>query len=285
MMRIDENYQGVPRSLSNLFAYHLPGNENNNLQINGLAMKEHMKPCRNIRNQGNADYLILYFYDPVLFKLKDCEYEDAQYKWIILSPGVPHTYGNIQEKWSHSWIHLSGPFFEKLLHSRNIPLNSLIVMKDPHIFENLLIRLHEEIYYNPDPEMSILSNEIHSAFVRLFRLFNKPSNQSNIPDPISEIKQVLDYNYRSHHSLKSLSELSGYSIPYLCEKFSQHYQYPPIEYLIRRRIQISTYFLENTDWNISEIAMKAGYDDLYYFSRLFKKRIGVSPSQYRKHLL
>jgi AraC-like DNA-binding protein len=281
-MKIDENYPGIPRSVSSIFAYHLPGNGNSRLQINGLALKEIMKPCWNLRKSGNSDYLILYFYGPVLFQLRDGEYEEIQNKWIILSPGTTHNYGSHEGNWSHSWLHLSGSFPKELLHEQKIPVNCLIDMDDSHIFEDLLIRLHEEIYFNLNPEIQILSNELQSAFMRISRYIGQSSCQTIVPDPVCGIKQILDYNYRSSHSLKSLSELSGYSAPYLCEKFSQYYKYPPIEYLIRRRISISKLFLKNTDWRISEICAKTGYDDLYYFSRLFKNRVGMSPSQYRK---
>lgn len=40
--------------------------------------------------------------------------------------------------------------------------------------------------------------------------------------------------------------------------------------------------LETTDYNISEVAAAVGYDNALYFSRLFRKHIGVSPSEYRK---
>ena len=55
-----------------------------------------------------------------------------------------------------------------------------------------------------------------------------------------------------------------------------------MQYIISLRFANATNLLENTDYNIKEIAKTVGYDDPYYFSRLFKKCTELSPVGYRK---
>ena len=57
----------------------------------------------------------------------------------------------------------------------------------------------------------------------------------------------------------------------------------PIEYIISRRIDAAIYMLRNSDKSLAEIAEFAGYNDVYYFSRHFKRKTGISPGQYRKY--
>ena len=56
----------------------------------------------------------------------------------------------------------------------------------------------------------------------------------------------------------------------------------PIDYLIKKRLEIARYFLLNTSYPVAEIAKQIGYDNPLYFSSLFKKNMGVSPTEYRK---
>jgi transcriptional regulator GlxA family with amidase domain len=58
--------------------------------------------------------------------------------------------------------------------------------------------------------------------------------------------------------------------------------YAPMEYFIHLRIQKACQLLDSTTYRVSEISEMTGYDDQYYFSRIFKKVMGVSPVNYRK---
>ena len=55
-----------------------------------------------------------------------------------------------------------------------------------------------------------------------------------------------------------------------------------MQYILSLRMANAQSLLESTEYNISEIAEAVGYDNPLYFSRLFHKHIGVSPTAYRK---
>ena len=57
--------------------------------------------------------------------------------------------------------------------------------------------------------------------------------------------------------------------------------YAPIDYFIRLKIQKACELLETTDQQVGEMGYSLGYPDIDYFSRLFKKVVGLSPRQYR----
>ena len=56
----------------------------------------------------------------------------------------------------------------------------------------------------------------------------------------------------------------------------------PMKYILSIRIRNAQALLETTDYNISNIASMVGYENAFYFSRLFKKQKGLSPAAYRK---
>lgn len=280
---IDENYPGIPRTESRSVSYHLTECNDNLISINGLGLKEVMKSCWNIRPKGNKDYLILFFYDDVEFFLDNKKVDKVKNRWIILTPGKNHSYGCDTSTWNHSWLHFSGSFVKNVLENNNIPPNKFVDIGGPELFEELLLNIHNEIYYNSNPSMKIISNNIENCFIKMNRDIQKRSSK-HIPEEFTLIKQKLDLFYSEPISIKMLADSLNLSVPYFCKRFKEFFYESPIDYLINKRIEISKYFLENTDLQISEISLWVGYEDFYYFSKLFKKKVGVSPRKFRAAL-
>ena len=74
------------------------------------------------------------------------------------------------------------------------------------------------------------------------------------------------------------------SVSYFLKKFKEVTTKSPMQYILSIRISNAVTLLESTDYNVTEISTIIGYDNPLYFSRIFKKQKGVSPSDYRKQL-
>ena len=74
----------------------------------------------------------------------------------------------------------------------------------------------------------------------------------------------------------------GVSEDYLGRIFLQELGLSPMEYLNRYRIKEAKVLLNHTCASITEIADQVGFDDPAYFSRAFRKQVGISPRAYRK---
>ena len=68
---------------------------------------------------------------------------------------------------------------------------------------------------------------------------------------------------------------------YVNHIFNEYAQKSPIDFLIHIKMQEACKLLKSIDSRVSEVANQVGYDDPYYFSRIFKKVIGVSPRDYK----
>ncbi|WP_313894071.1 AraC family transcriptional regulator [Psychrobacillus sp.] len=101
------------------------------------------------------------------------------------------------------------------------------------------------------------------------------------PDLTTQVKFYIQENYSKLITLESLAVTFSYSAPHLSALFKQNTSYSPIDYLIRTRIERASKSLVETDASLRDVAASVGYEDVYYFSRLFKKKKGISPTQYR----
>lgn len=99
------------------------------------------------------------------------------------------------------------------------------------------------------------------------------------------IKKILEYihvNFTHDISIQSLSEKFYLSPNYLCHLFKKEVGDNFIEYISRLRIQYACKLLTETDLPIKHIGEKCGFNDYFYFTRIFKRIISQTPTQYRE---
>lgn len=98
------------------------------------------------------------------------------------------------------------------------------------------------------------------------------------------IKDYIDRNYKKDISAKDVSGILGYSDVYFSKVFKQLFDDNFINYLTKIRIDRAKLLLKDVSFNIKEVGKSVGYADSNYFTKVFKRSIGMSPSEYRsKH--
>ena len=90
------------------------------------------------------------------------------------------------------------------------------------------------------------------------------------------IKHFCDgsFNY------KELAEISGFSYSYFKKVFIAKYGVSPVKYITQRRMNYACELLSIGKYTVSDVAQLCGYENVYYFSTVFKKHKGISPKNY-----
>ncbi|OON92904.1 MAG: hypothetical protein ATN31_07665 [Candidatus Epulonipiscioides saccharophilum] len=145
---------------------------------------------------------------------------------------------------------------------------------------NKLISYHES--KNPIDAIyakAILLRLIHFYFSECeFISVNEFSNQTIL----GQLVKYIDENLEKKITLKDLASYVHLNSNYLCTLFSSTFGQSPIEYITNKKIEKAKLLLRTTNATIEEIASILGFSSPYYFSSVFKKRIGYSPSQFRQ---
>ena len=98
------------------------------------------------------------------------------------------------------------------------------------------------------------------------------------------IKDYIDRNYKKDISAKDVAGILGYSDVYFSKVFKQLFDDNFINYLTKIRIDRAKLLLKDVSFNIKEVGKSVGYADSNYFTKVFKRSVGMSPSEYRsKH--
>lgn len=125
-----------------------------------------------------------------------------------------------------------------------------------------------------------------SLFYKLTGILLKQKSLYLNSDKFDKIEASV--NYLHNHYLESdfriqfLSDLAGISQKYFETLFYQRYGVMPKEYVLMLRLERAKELLSGEKNTISDIAFQLGYTDIYHFSKLFKAKTGVTPSEYRR---
>ena len=84
-------------------------------------------------------------------------------------------------------------------------------------------------------------------------------------------------------SVEEIARSSYLSTTYITKIYKEVTGDTPINFLINLRMEKAMEILQEGHFSIQDVAKKVGYDDPYYFSKLFKKRFGLSPSSYKRN--
>ena len=101
------------------------------------------------------------------------------------------------------------------------------------------------------------------------------------PRDIWKARRFIEERAHEHISLKKVAGEVGINPTHLSEKFKQVTGTKFVDYVARTRFDKACKLLDNADLRISEVAFAVGFQSLSQFNRVFKKRSGKSPTQYR----
>ncbi len=123
-----------------------------------------------------------------------------------------------------------------------------------------------------------------TTYARAFLYLVERAWESAMPvqhDIVDFVVQYLHANYAQHLSLRGVSEAAHISETHLAHRFCARMGISPMRYLQQLRLQTAQQLLLTTPLPINEVAARVGFDDPLYFSRLFHRATGASPTAFR----
>ncbi len=145
--------------------------------------------------------------------------------------------------------------------------------------QNLNARFFDELYHKESPEeICLWTKNMVDVFIEEV---NKAKNTNNT-QAVYSAAEFMQKNYREKIGIGDIANEVHLSSSYLSHIFSKTIGCTMTDYLTRIRLNQAKIMLGNLSLNVGQVAAACGFDDVSYFSRVFKKAEGISPSEYKK---
>ena len=187
-----------------------------------------------------------------------------------------------KDPWTYTWIGFQGVKIKSYLER-----TSLLTEPVFHYGHDDRIRLcHEKMFETnrlPANRDLIMNSILYEYLFLLAEKFPKEqiSAQEKQTAYIEEALRYLESNYPHTVSIQSMAAHLGLDRSYLYRIFKNALGLSPQEYLLDLRIRKACELLQRTDMSVAIISLSVGYEDTLYFSRLFRKKKGTTPTRYR----
>ncbi len=144
--------------------------------------------------------------------------------------------------------------------------------------------LFEKIYQVWNTKHPGYYAECMSILYEIIRKIQRHNHRQYQGDTTKKIQPALEYMMERFSypdfDFQEMGRATGLSYDYFKELFVKEYGMPPVRYLTHLRLNKAKELLLTGRYSVTEIAELCGYDNVYYFSNVFKKHLGVSPKQY-----
>lgn len=237
------------------------------------------------RKTGSSEFILLYCIDGEgAIVINQITYYLKANTYFIIPKNTPHRYySSPKNPWSIYWLHFSGSNSRKI-YERSLVEGEHQVHQIP--FEEYRIKEFNQIYTALGDSFSAKDMEIMNFrllyFVSSLIYYKEINPEVYSQDSASRSITFMKSNIHKKLSINQLAEQQKISLSHYLRLFKFKTGQSPIAYFNQLKIQHSCQYLYFTDKSIKEICFELGMDDQYYFSRLFSKLIGSSPSEYRK---
>ena len=204
---------------------------------------------------------------------------------FLLFPEVWHRYApSKQTGWFEYWIGLKGDYVDELLKRK------LFTPEHP-VFQpsdgSPLLRLFTEavacLRHHPVGTSRVLGSLAGSILAELqTSTVALPPTENRTEHVVHEAKLMLGQHLEEETELEVIARKLGVGYHWLRRAFKQETGQSLHQYRLQLRLSRAKVLLKSTDESVEKIAEQTGFTDPYYFSQIFKRKTGCSPSSWRK---
>ena len=238
------------------------------------------------RPKGRRDYQLLYIYEgKAHFYFDGVERIVNKGEMVLFRPYDHQSYFYFpKDKCQSYWVHFTGSEVDKILDYYQLPnKENIFYSSTSPEYKWLFEQMIRELQLCRANYQELLTMALRHIFLLINR-YLKESKKSGI-SAYNEVEHAIRYfneHYKEDINIEEYAKSLHMSACWFNRRFKQVTKVTPLQYIISIRIANAKTLLETKDYNVAETAREVGFSNPLYFTRLFTKNTGVSPSEYKK---
>lgn len=202
---------------------------------------------------------------------------------LLLTPSMEHEYRTLPNKnWVMLWFNISSNYLlSEFISAYGLDKN--FIYKN-YNYGHFFMEAYKIVNMNnlslEDKHRRII------AIIYKILLYVSNGNEIDYDDPpksFIHMKRYIDNHIKERITINKLSREFNLSVRQINRIFNKCLGVAPYEYILDKKIKLSCMLLQNTNLSIKNIAIRLSFADEYYFSNIFKVKMGISPAYYRKN--
>lgn len=253
------------------------------LLVNCCGVTVISKPFRTFNPQGRHDFYLMLLLEGALDAVADdtslhLSSSDA----VIYPPDRAYGYQLTEpERMVYLWVHFTGYAVPALLQNCRLDTARIYHLNDSKEAQQDFEAIQRLFLSRPPFFLEESSIRLELLFTHIARALNTPE-QPRPADRLQTSLRYLNLHYAETLHLEELAGMEFLSPSRYSALFRRATGLSPQQYLIRLRLKAAQELLSNTDLSVAEVARSVGYDDALYFSRLYHRHMGQTPSSAHK---
>lgn len=240
--------------------------------------------CINNNRIGRLDYYFLYLISSD-FLVETPDGKEMMYEGdiVVIPPRKPYVFTPTKGKpIYYLCVHVTGNSVEKMLNEYGIEIfPNINKLNSNHHLQERFKKLFDAFAKNDEYRDRELANLTERIFIETARAIKSKDNDKNI---LSKSIRYINEYYTTKINIPDLAKMENMSMTTYNKQFKHQMKMSPTKYIISQRIHLAKELLETTNLSITEISLMCGYDDINFFSRVFKENVGLSPTSYKQKI-
>lgn len=223
------------------------------------------------------------------YEVNDKKFALSKGDSFLVYPGTKvKYYPDSEDKWEYMWVDFNGDKAEEILECTSLTANNPVLYANENNIYEKFCELSDLFENYSKKNYHIYSLEYKSKFYALLAEYIRRYPTSNEQEVVLK-NRILNYIHKKYSeptfSVKDIEEKFSMSTAVLYRYFNKNFGITPKKYINELRIEKATYLLHKEDMTVKDAALSVGFKDPLYFSKVFKEKTGINPSEYYDYFI